>query len=67
MSATETEDMADTTLQNEGVPLSADDLDNYSEIWRVSALSWEDCKVSMRWATAFGVVAPAQTVKFWGI
>ncbi len=32
MSATETEDMADTTLQNEGVPQSADYLDNYSKI-----------------------------------
>ena len=32
MSATETEDMADTTLQNEGVPQSAMDLDNNSEI-----------------------------------
>ena len=32
MSATETEDMADTTLQNEGVPESANDLDNNSDI-----------------------------------
>ena len=32
MSATETEDMADTTLQNEGVPQSANDLDNNSDI-----------------------------------
>ena len=32
MSATETEDMADTTLQNEGVPQSAMDLDNNSDI-----------------------------------
>ena len=31
MSATETEDMADTTYQNEGVPQSADDLDNNSD------------------------------------
>jgi len=28
MSATETEDMADTTYQNEGVPQSAMELDN---------------------------------------
>ena len=32
MSATETEDMADPTLQNEGVPQSAMDLDNNSDI-----------------------------------
>ena len=32
MSATKTENMADTTLQNEGVPQSAMDLDNNSEI-----------------------------------
>ena len=32
MSTTETEDMADTNLQNESVPQSAMDLDNNSEI-----------------------------------
>ena len=32
MSATETEDMADTTLQNEGVPQSSNDLGNNSDI-----------------------------------
>lgn len=31
MSATETEDMADTTLQNEGVTQSADDQDNNTD------------------------------------
>lgn len=32
MSATETEDMADATSQNEGVPQLANDLDNNSDI-----------------------------------
>jgi len=32
MSTTETEDMAETNLQNESVPQSAMDLDNNSEI-----------------------------------
>ena len=32
MSATDTEDMADTNLQNEDVPQSANDLDNNSDI-----------------------------------
>ena len=49
MSATETEDMADTTLQNEGVPQSAMDLDNNSEI---STSSQSAQAVSPSWARA---------------